>query len=104
MATTVVNIRGRHRENGGQCPPGVVYIGPKVNTGGWRLPASPWACLWLPYLDGTREEVFAGYRRYVLATPHLAAALPDLRGKTLGCWCTPLACHGDVLAELADAT
>jgi len=104
MATTVVNIRGRHRENGGQCPPGVVYIGPKVNTGGWRLPASPWACLWLPYLDGTREEVFAGYRRYVLATPHLAAALPDLRGKTLGCWCKPLACHGDVLAELADAT
>jgi hypothetical protein len=28
--------------------------------------------------------------------------LPDLKGKTLFCWCKPDACHGDVLAELAD--
>ncbi|MBA3285144.1 MAG: DUF4326 domain-containing protein, partial [Nitrosopumilus sp.] len=26
----------------------------------------------------------------------------ELRGKTLGCWCRPDACHGDLLAELAD--
>lgn len=25
----------------------------------------------------------------------------DLRGETLGCWCAPRACHGDVLATLA---
>ena len=31
------------------------------------------------------------------------AQLRDLRGKTLACWCKPSACHGDVLAELADA-
>ena len=70
MATTVVNIRGRHRENGGQCPPGVVYIGPKVNTGGWRLPASPWACLWLPYLDGSHghAHVDAGSRQPPVVT------------------------------------
>jgi len=24
----------------------------------------------------------------------------QLRGKTLGCWCKPEACHGDVLLEL----
>jgi hypothetical protein len=29
-------------------------------------------------------------------------ALPTLKGKVLGCWCAPLACHGDVLAELAN--
>lgn len=23
-----------------------------------------------------------------------------LKGKTLGCWCKPEACHGDVLVEL----
>jgi hypothetical protein len=31
------------------------------------------------------------------------AALPELRGKRLVCYCHPLPCHGDVLAELADA-
>jgi Domain of unknown function (DUF4326) len=29
-------------------------------------------------------------------------ALPELRGKTLVCWCAPLPCHGDVLVELAN--
>jgi len=28
--------------------------------------------------------------------------LKNLKGKTLGCWCKPKACHGDILAELAD--
>jgi hypothetical protein len=28
----------------------------------------------------------------------------ELKGKVLGCWCKPDACHGDVLAELADET
>jgi len=28
--------------------------------------------------------------------------LDELRGKRLGCICAPHACHGDVLAELAD--
>ena len=28
----------------------------------------------------------------------------SLRGKTLGCWCAPKACHGDVLVELAEGT
>jgi len=31
------------------------------------------------------------------------ARLPDLRGRRLGCFCAPQACHGDVLARLADA-
>ena len=26
----------------------------------------------------------------------------ELRGKRLGCWCAPLACHGDVLAAMAE--
>jgi Domain of unknown function (DUF4326) len=57
-----------------------------------------------PYLigrDGTREEVIAKYRAWVLRRPELLGALPELRGKTLGCWCAPQPCHGDVLAELA---
>lgn len=31
------------------------------------------------------------------------AAIPDLRGKTLACWCrADQSCHGDVLLELAN--
>ena len=26
----------------------------------------------------------------------------ELKGKVLGCWCAPQACHGDTLAELAN--
>jgi hypothetical protein len=52
--------------------------------------------------DGTRAEVVAQYRRWLLTQADLLAALPELKGRTLGCWCAPHACHGDVLAELAN--
>ena len=50
----------------------------------------------------TREEAIAAYEEWILKQPELLAALPELRGKVLGCWCRPRACHGDVLARLAD--
>lgn len=52
--------------------------------------------------DGSREEVIEKYRRWITKQPDLLAMLPRLKGKRLGCHCAPLACHGDVLAELAD--
>lgn len=30
------------------------------------------------------------------------AHIPELVGKSLGCWCTPLPCHGEILSELAE--
>ncbi len=33
---------------------------------------------------------------------HLMNDLGELKGKTLVCFCAPLPCHGDTLAELAD--
>jgi hypothetical protein len=53
--------------------------------------------------DGDRVEVIRKYADWVRTRPELMAALPELRGKVLGCWCRPEACHGDVLAELADS-
>jgi len=50
--------------------------------------------------DGTREEVIEKYRAYILKKPELLACLVELKGKTLGCFCKPLPCHGDVLVEL----
>lgn len=52
--------------------------------------------------DGTRDEVIAKYRAWLLAQPALVAALPELKNKTLGCWCAPQACHGDVLVDLSN--
>lgn len=51
---------------------------------------------------GTREQVIQQYREWVVQQPEIMAELHELRDKVLGCWCKPKACHGDVLAELAD--
>ncbi len=51
--------------------------------------------------DGTRAQVIARYERWLRSQPQLLAELDELAGKTLGCWCAPRACHGDLLARLA---
>ena len=52
---------------------------------------------------GNRKEVLRKYREYILSRPDLLARLPELKGKTLGCWCKPKwACHGDILVELVE--
>ena len=53
-------------------------------------------------VDGTREIVIAKYKRWLLNQPPLLNELGQLKGKVLGCWCKPLACHGDVLVELLE--
>jgi hypothetical protein len=50
--------------------------------------------------DGTRIEVIQKYEEYLLSNPELLKDLEELRGKVLGCWCKPSACHGDVLVKL----
>ncbi|MGE3854898.1 MAG: DUF4326 domain-containing protein [Planctomycetota bacterium] len=50
-----------------------------------------------------REVAIERYREWIKTRPELLASLHELRGKRIACWCAPLACHGDVLAELADA-
>ena len=56
--------------------------------------------------DGSRSEVIAKYRRWLWAEIQAGrvdlAELAALHGKTLGCWCAPEACHGDILSELAN--
>lgn len=54
--------------------------------------------------DGSREEVIAKYRQWLLARPELVEkARQELKGKDLICWCAPDACHAEVLAEVANA-
>lgn len=54
--------------------------------------------------DGNRDQVIARFRAWLLTQPALIeAAKRELRGKDLVCWCAPLACHADVLMEIANA-
>jgi hypothetical protein len=52
--------------------------------------------------DGTREQVIEKYRNWISKNPDLLGSISELRGRVLGCWCKPLSCHGDILAELAE--
>lgn len=52
--------------------------------------------------DGTREEVIAKYEQWIASNPALMNDLHELKDKTLGCWCRPQKCHGDVLVKLVN--
>lgn len=70
---------------------GTVYIGRP----------SKWGNPFVIGRDGTREEVIKMYEEY-LTRSGLISQIEELRGKDLLCWCSPLACHGDVLLRLAN--
>ena len=73
-------------------PAGAVYIG---RPGKWGNP-------FVIGRDGTRAQVIAKYRDWLLRNERLMADLHELRGKDLVCWCAPLRCHAEVLAEIAN--
>jgi hypothetical protein len=71
-----------------------------VYVGGWTWQirnSSKWRNRFKIGRDGTRDEVVTKYRAWLLQQPELMAALPELRGRDLICWCAPLPCHTDVL-------
>ena len=51
----------------------------------------------------TREEAVAWYKKYFYnrleTDSEFKQAVESLRGKILGCYCKPLACHGDVIVD-----
>lgn len=49
-----------------------------------------------------RKEAIAEYKKdfYICLTiPEFRDSILAMKGKKLGCWCSPLACHGDVIVE-----
>lgn len=83
MSGKVVDRRRKHFD---------VYIGR----------GSPWGNPFIIDVHGTREEVIAKYEDWIKTQPRLMAALPNLKGKILGCYCAPKPCHGDVLLRLVN--
>ncbi len=64
---------------------------------------SKWGNPFIIGRDGNREECIKKYSDWINDQLHPIADLHELRGKVLGCFCTPLKCHGDVLVSLVNA-
>jgi hypothetical protein len=72
-------------------PRGSVYIGRPSKWG------NPFAI----GKDGNRDQVIARYERWLCESGPIDD-IAELRGKDLVCWCSPEACHGDVLLRIAN--
>lgn len=57
-----------------------------------------------PITEGTRTEKLEGYNEYIRnriqTDEEFREKVKALDGKTLGCFCKPKRCHGDILAEM----
>lgn len=56
------------------------------------------------FIVENREEAISKYHLWITEGEgqYLLEDLHELKGKTLGCWCSPKPCHGDILKKLAD--
>lgn len=56
------------------------------------------------FVVSSRDEAVSAYREWITEGDgkHLLEDLHELKGKVLGCWCAPKACHGDVLLKLIE--
>lgn len=80
MKTPLVNIKHNSKYD--------VYIGR----------GSPYGNPFRIGIDGTREQVILKYLKYLKNNPALVNKIKsELPGKTLGCWCKPELCHGEVI-------
>lgn len=90
MKTKVVHLREPHD----------IYIG---RGSKWGNPFSHREGTLAQYVVKTRSEAIAKYEEYLLNNEELYRSLRELKGKTLGCFCKPKSCHGDILAKYADS-
>ena len=80
---------------------GNVYIGRENG----KCKASVWANRHkLKDHNYDRDKVIELFRTDIMNDDESLQNIPDLKGKVLGCWCSPGRCHGEVLHELAGNT
>ena len=77
-----------YNKHHGDAPADAVYVGR----------GSPWGNPFRIPADGDRATVIARFETEALPRLDLAA----LRGKSLICYCAPLACHADILLREAN--
>lgn len=87
-----------------------VYIGrPTIYGNPWSFKGGTKA----EFIVDSREESVANYEKWLIGSDfkdvlqvkrkQILENLPLLKGKILGCWCFPRACHGDVLEKMANS-
>ena len=76
-----------------------VYVG---RGSRWGNPYSHKEGTLAEHVVGSRTEAIQKFEEYLLSNEELMGSLEELRGKTLGCWCKPKSCHGDILIKYAN--
>lgn len=105
MSTIVRNVRNTRKSNE------TVYIG-RGSIWGNPFTHLPLSRTQATVQVRTREEAVEAYKAWLGGTCYtdleqerrqsILNCIHLLKGKTLLCYCYPQACHGDVLAEMAD--
>lgn len=104
--TTVVNVKKKFLNERGYTDlvdylkdPNHIYIARDMTCYVKGAIGSKWAN---PFnvKDYGRDRCLELYEKYIRNNKNLWNDLESLRGKELGCWCHPEACHGDVLVKL----
>jgi hypothetical protein len=76
-----------------------VYVG---RGSKWGNPYSHKEGTLAEHVVGSRSEAIQKFEDYLLSNEELMESLSELKGKTLGCWCKPKSCHGDILLRYAN--
>lgn len=77
-----------------------VYIGRNMSVYVKGAVKSKW-CNPFSVKKHGREKCLELYREYITNNKELLTKLPELKGKTLGCWCdSKEQCHGGILLNL----
>ena len=78
-----------------------VYIGREVDNDKLQHECSKWANHHTLREHKSREKVVKLFREEIMINDELLKDIGELKGKKLGCWCSPHQCHAEVLHNLA---
>jgi hypothetical protein len=79
-----------------------VYVG---RGSGWGNDWSHLAQSLAKYRVASRDEAIRKHAEWFLSQENMVEQVRrELRGRVLGCYCAPLACHGFTLAAVANAS
>ena len=101
----VINVKKEELNKNGyndieqwQQDPNHLYIGRAMNYPKLKIKQSKWANPF-PVTRYGLDDSLRLYEEYVNTTK-LRNDLEELEGLTLGCWCYPEKCHGDILIKM----
>lgn len=75
-----------------------LYMGRANKT--YNLQESKWHNPFVGRKESERNLVIEQYKKYVYSRRDLLICLPELKNKTLACWCFPKKCHINALIEI----